>query len=173
MPSLSLSINIICNQYCQNFIFYSFLRALSVFIPIISWNLILQYAFSRALLNDECVKKKKSFHCYSWLGKGQDLFLPALFTHKLGFQTKKISFMASNSLRQNCWGRTPNSQMLWILCPVHAPGWCPTQEILHQQHSSLTICVFKASISTIWGNGCPIQLCFFSSFLFTEIHPLP
>lgn len=78
-------------------------------------------------------KKKKVLPLLSWTGKGQDLFLLALFTHKPGLpRPRKLSVMVSSTLwRQNCEEGPQIHRRSDLSDCVHAPGWCPTHEILH------------------------------------------
>lgn len=119
-------------------------------------------------------KKKSVLPLLSWTGKGQDLFLLVLFTYKPGLPgPRKLSLMVSSTLwRQNCWGGTPKITDALILASVftHLAG-VQHMKFFTQQYSSLTICVFKASSPPSDEIAGSIQVCFFSSFLFTEIHP--
>ena len=117
-------------------------------------------------------KKSPSIAIMDWQGTRS---LPASFVHTQtrASQTKKTKrYGFLYPLETELLRKDPKFTDALILATVfmHLAG-VQHMKFFTQQYSSLTICVFKASSPPSGEMAGSIQLCFFSSFLFTEIHP--
>ena len=113
------------------------------------------------------IKKSSSIAILDWQGTRS---LPVSFVHtptRASWTKKTKPYGFLYLWRQNCWGGTRKITDALILASV----FMQNMKFFTQQYSSLTICVFKASSPPSDEMAGSIQLCFFSSFLFSEIHP--
>ena len=118
------------------------------------------------------LKKCPSIAIMDWQGTRS---LPASFVHTPTRasqikKTKPYGFLYP--LETELLRRDPkNHRRSHLSICVHAPTDDQHMKFFTQQYSNPSICVFKASSPPSDEVSGSIQLCFFSSFLLTEIHP--